>query len=219
MHKLATTVAIVIAATTLANAHNALAAGRTQTIIPLFSQEIVITQPENWAVAYQYHDPKTSSVQFLPAGQTLTDWQEMIAVQAYKGLARHTEYGPEIMLKAIRSELAAHCAGEIVAIPLEPITISGHKASGMLMGCPQASDDFGDFRPGKGEMALYVSIKGRQDFYVIRHAVRGERFQPETPPLNLGNFLDYADKTAPLMLCENGDTIRGCLARDSQPPG
>jgi hypothetical protein len=142
----------------------------------------------------------------------------MVAVQAYRGLARHTEYGPEIMLKAIHSKLAAHCAAEIVTIPLEPITVSGHKASGMLMGCPLASDDFGDFRPGKGEMALYVSIKGRQDFYVIRHAIRSERFQPETPPLNLGNFLDYADKTAPLMLCENGDTIRVCLARDNPLP-
>lgn len=193
--------------------------GQALVMIPMFSQQPALLQPANWALAFQYQDARSATVKFLPSGQDLGGWREMIALQAFKGLAAHTEYGPEIMLRAIRNELAPHCPAGLVAFPLDTMSISGHSASAMLLGCPEADDDFGDFLPGQGEMALYISIKGSEDFYVFRHAIRGARFNPATPPINPENFLDYTERTAPVLLCEKSDNLPACLARSRATSG
>lgn len=187
---------------------------RAFTVIPMFAQSFVLVQPAGWSLAFQYRDENSASVQFLPDGQQFGDWREMIAVQSFRGLAKRTEYGPDVMLRIIRAGLAPHCATEIISSRLDAVTISGYPAHAMLMGCPEALDDFGDFLPGQGEMAVYLSIKGRQDFYVLRHAVRSARFSPHNPPLRPDNIAAMADKIAPLLLCENGEALQACLVRN-----
>jgi len=186
---------------------------RAAVMLPMFSQELILMQPQGWHVGTQHQDAKKAVVEFVPADDTSADWQESLTVEAYKGLAGQTRYGADIILKVIATELAAHCSQPLINMPLEATTVGGYKASVTLLGCPEASADAQELETGQGEIGLYVSIKGRQDFYVIRHSLRGESFDASQPPINPQNFLGYVAKSSPLMLCEIGDTPQTCAHR------
>lgn len=195
----------------------ALAAGRTPVMLPMFSQEIILMQPEGWQVGYQHRDAFQAVVEFEPLGQTSTDTRESLTVEAYRGLAGKTAYGPEIILKTIRTELEAHCSQPVIHMPLEATMIGSYRAYVALLGCPELTDDIENLKAGEGTSGLYVSIKGRQDFYVIRHRLTGEVYDASQPPINPQNFLNYVAKTSPVMLCELGDTQQTCLQRVGTP--
>jgi len=196
----------------------ALAEERSTVMLPMFSQEVILMQPENWHLSYQHQDAKKAVVEFIPADLNSSDREETLTVEAYRGLARLTTYGPEIILKTIGTELAAHCSQPLINMPLEATMVGPYKGYVSLIGCPEASEDNEDTLAGQGQMGLYVSIKGREDFYVIRHRLQGESFEASSPPLNPQNFLNYVAKSSPLMLCELGDTPQSCMQRPATAP-
>lgn len=189
---------------------------RSAVMLPMFSQEIILMQPQDWQVGYQHQDARKATVEFIPSDESGTDWQESLTVEAYKGLAGQTSYGANIILKAIATDLAARCSQPLVNMPLEATMVGRYKGYVTLMGCPEETEDSQSLDAPRGEIGLYVSIKGRQDFYVIRHSLRGESFNASLPPINPQNFLTYVAKSSPLMLCEIGDTPQTCMQRSPE---
>ena len=220
LHRLSTlSGALLLGAVALAPlATPAMAEERATVMLPMFSQEVILMQPENWHVSYQHQDAKKAVVEFIPADLNSSDQEETLTVEAYKGLAGQTTYGPEIILKTIGTELAAHCNQPLINMPLEATMVGPYKGYVSLMGCPEAAEDNEDTRAGQGPIGLYVSIKGRQDFYVIRYRLQGESFEASSPPINPQNFLNYVAKSSPLMLCELGDTPQSCMQRPATAP-
>lgn len=188
-------------------------------MVPQFSQQVVLVKPAHWSLAYRRQDARTDFVQFQPDDPPYPSWHEMIGIQAYRDLARISAYGPQVILRVIRSDLEPHCRMPLVVTDLGTSQISGYPAYGMLMGCPEARDSFGTFLPGLGEMSLYVAIKGRNDLYVIQRARRTAAFSPEHPPITASTYEILLREYAPLLLCEPEDSYQSCTSRPYRLPG
>jgi len=189
-------------------------------VIPMFAQQIVLRQPPDWEVAYLYEDSTTSLAKFVPGNQSLFDWQELLSVEAYKGIATHSTYGPDTMLKAIQGEYASHCASPLMAVQLGAEHINGYDSDTMLLGCPALAEDFDGGVADEGTTGLYIAIRGRQDFYVIHYSTRSSHSNPEQGPITPQNYRDYLARIQPLLLCEPGNDLTACLAhqRPSRHP-
>jgi hypothetical protein len=188
-------------------------------VIPMFTQQIVLRQPPDWEVAYLYEDSTTSLAKFVPTDQSLFDWQEILSVEAYKGIATQSTYGPDTMLKAIQGEYASHCASPLMAVQLGAEYINGYDSDTMLLSCPALAEDFDGGMADEGTTGLYIAVKGRQDFYVIHYSTRSSHDNPDHPPITPQNYRDYLALIQPLLLCEPGDDVTACLAhqRPSRP--
>ena len=182
----------------------------TMAVIPMFAQQIMLQQPAGWELAYLYEDRATSLAKFVPADQTLFDWREMLSAEAYKDIATLSTRGPDTMLRAIQSDYAGHCAEAITAETLDPPFINGYPGAAMLVSCMTLADDFDGGTAAEGIQALVIAIRGREDFYVVRYAVRSPRPDPARPSLSAQNYRAYQELISPLLLCETGDDIRAC---------
>lgn len=181
-------------------------------VIPMFAQQIVLRQPQDWEVAYLYEDSSTSLAKFVPGDQSLFDWQEILSVEAYKGIAAQTTYGPDTMLKAIQGEYASHCASPLSAVQLGAEYINGYDSDTMLLGCPVLAEDFDGGMADEGTTGLYIAIRGRQDFYVIHYSTRSKHGNRDQAPITPQNYRDYLALIGPLLLCEPGNDLSACLA-------
>ncbi len=181
-------------------------------VIPMFAQQIVLRQPTDWEVAYLYEDSTTSLAKFVPTDQSLFDWQKILSVEAYKGIATQSTYGPDTMLKAIQDEYASHCASPLTAMQLGAEYINGYDSDTMLLGCPALAEDFDGGMAEEGTTGLYIAIRGRQDFYVIHYSIRSRHGNPDQPPITPQNYRDYLTLIQPLLLCEPGGDVTACLA-------
>lgn len=188
-------------------------------MLPQFSQQVVLVKPAHWSLAYRRQDARTDFAQFQPDDLPYPAWREMIAVQSFRDLARSSSYGPQVILRVIRSDLEPHCRVPLLVTMLGTSQISSYPAYGMLMGCPEAADGFGTFQPGLGEMSLYIAIKGHHDLYVIQRSRRTLPFSPDNPPITPQDYPLLLREYAPLMLCELEDTYPSCARRSGRLPG
>jgi len=182
----------------------------TYAFLPMFGQQLVIRQPAQWQMVSSFRNEHQEIVQFLPEGEDAEDWAERISIHAYAGIAAHTTYGPDVILRTLGQTLREHCRTEVLTQTLEHLNINGYPAVTRLIGCAQLKETSAE-ATGLGEMGFYLAIKGKQDFYVLGHVLRGSVFSPELAPMNRDNFMAYAEKTSPVMLCAPGNTLEACL--------
>lgn len=178
--------------------------------LPMFSQQIVLRQPEGWQQASGFRDEHREVVEFLPEGEDHDYWTERVRIMAYASIARQTAYGPDVILRTLGQQLHEHCETTVISKSMEHLSISGYAAVTWLIGCPRLRRDSDD-EEAQGEMGFYLAIKGRNDFYVIEHALHTGIFSPGLEPMTQGNFLAYAAKTSPVALCSPGDSLSICL--------
>jgi hypothetical protein len=139
----------------------------TGTAIGQSPQALVVPTPPEFALAWS-HDKPDGSLQmreFVPQGQTVETWQQMITVQHFPKLS---EVEPQALLgRWTQSVLAACPKAQISREPQSPV--NGHLAMRVYVHVTEC----GARAP---ESILAVVIKGADAMHMVQHAWR------PTPP-------------------------------------
>ncbi len=178
----------------------------------IFSQRFVHGLPVGWKPAFERTVGDKYIIEYLPAGQTVDDWREMITVQGFRNLAKVRGASPRRILEGMVEEHRKVCGQRLVVKMLGERRVDSYLAFVAIIGCDGIqSDHFSGLRRGQGEIAYFVAIQGTNDIYLIHRAVRfkvGTSVQQVVDQVTLG-----MGATDPIKLCEPDVPQTACWER------
>lgn len=126
-------------------------------------QALLVSTPAGFQMAYSHAKPDGSMkmMEFVPAGQTVETWQQMITVQHFPKLA---SADPLQLAGTWTQRIAAVCP-KAQASRLQQPTVNGHAAVRVYVHLTECGG-----RPP--ESILTLVIKGQDAMHMIQHAWR-----------------------------------------------
>jgi len=125
--------------------------------------------PDSWVLAYQAQNDSEVIREFIPHGQTVEKWTDMITVQIFPRLVL---VQPEEFLKKIGEESQKVCTD--FRIKIYPIARTDRVTA--LQYCTKYN------KTGLGEITMLLAIKGKNAMYVVQRAWRGAEFKLDKLP-------------------------------------
>lgn len=191
---------------------------RRGAITPVFSQLVAFTIPEGFVHAFENANADNLIMEFVPAGETVQDWKQMVTLTGSKDAARIPQSTAVKLAQSMATELQLRCPQSFAAKPLGRIDANGHEGFAALMGCGSV-----EARPGQqhGETFLLVAIKGAADFYTIQWA---ERSTPvaTAPAMDDSKWLPRLRQLLPLRVCNRvageAPPFPSCVEPAGAPP-
>ena len=129
--------------------------------VPLAGENLLFAPPKDFQEAY--HDDRVGSLtEFVPKGETVDLWTEMITVQVFHGL----KVEPAPFLQTMGRGLAKSCPGFTSPKGILTGQENGYVVSMLVVRCPLNP------ATGKPETTLFRVIKGNDALYSVQHAWR-----------------------------------------------
>lgn len=144
----------------------------SQTSSQVYGQPLALELPENWIKVHDKELGGMHSLEFVPEGQTMSDWSELICLQAFQGMAERLRVVDFLDEFSLRYQEA--CKGEWLYEPLGELEHGAHA----LMGCSRIADQHSRTKNTKlfAEMGYYQVIQGTDELYLIHRSSRGADF-------------------------------------------
>jgi hypothetical protein len=166
----------------------------------LEGENLLFAQPMNFKNAH--HDDRIGSLtEFVPNGESVEDWTEMITVQVFHGL----KVDPAPFLQAMGKGFAKSCPGFNSPKGIVTGQENGYVVSMLVVKCPVNP------ATGKPETTLFRIIKGKDALYSVQHAWR-----------SVASDKDLSDAVLALRkvtVCDTRDPSHPCPSLDSVAPG
>lgn len=161
---------------------------------------LVPPMPAGWVKAYGAQGNGINMVEYVPAGQTVDSWSEMINVEVFHGRGGTS---PESLQQKVTEGLRANCQ----AVQVDSLgrgTTSGLPASRWISYCTLLK------QTGKGEITYFQAISGKANFYLIERALRVPPFALKKPPFNTATLSAWQKFFDQVAVCDSGDSARPC---------
>jgi hypothetical protein len=175
-------------------------------ISPIFGQVVQLASPKGFRIAFE----KTSDSgnlyirELVLEGETVEQWSQMVSVSGVKRLAANPNVTLVQFAGSIAVEFKHACLETFSVKGLGQIKISAQDAIVGVAGCGTVPSGV----TGHSESALFIAIKGSDDYYNIKWAERGP---PSSQPIDLG-YQKWADRFKAL------NPIRICLLVPGEAP-
>lgn len=128
----------------------------------LKGENLIVTPPAGFKVGYKGTNNGMNMMEWVPAGETVQNWSEMITVQIFN---KRADLDPAQFLGRLQQQWLTACQGSKPASILTG-KANGYTASMMMLHCPLLA------ATGKPETTMFRAIKGNDSFYVVQRAVR-----------------------------------------------
>ncbi|MBV8192540.1 MAG: hypothetical protein JO339_35300 [Alphaproteobacteria bacterium] len=125
-------------------------------------ENLLVSMPAGFNSGYQDTRNGMSIQEWVPEGETVQNWSEMVTVQVFHD---RRDLDPRAMLDSIQRGWLKACAGSAAA-PIVTGKVDGYDTAAMVLRCPLNGET------GKPETTAFRAIKGRDSFYVIQRALR-----------------------------------------------
>lgn len=155
-------------------------------------ENLLVTMPSGFKVGFQDSKNGMNMQEWVPAGETVQNWSEMVTVQVF---LKRTDLDPAKMLQSIQKQWQEACKGS-TATPITVDKVNGYPASTTLLRCPLLA------ATGKPETTMFRAIKGNDSFYMVQRAVRAT-----ATPEQLDRMKQYLDKVS---LCDSRSAASPC---------
>ena len=160
------------------------------------AEQLLFAQPKDFKVGY--NSPTTSMTEFVPIGQTVADWTEMITVQIFHNL-KGAE--PARFLQAIGKGYAAGCPGFSSPKGIGTGHSNGYVVSMLVVNCHNNP------HTGKPETTLFRIISGKDALYSVQHAWRSVASDKD--------ISDAAHALSKVTVCDTRGSNHPCPSLDS----
>lgn len=162
-------------------------------IAPIYSSILAYPIAEGFVSAYEVEKDGFYLSEFIPEGQTLEEWQQMITVTGYRGL---TAKGGSPMDHAmvIGQSFQSACPDTFIAWDEGEVQVSGAQSAHLTVF---ACGDTG----GRSEMATVLVVVGPQDVYSLQWAERGPALS-DMPQMDLSIWKPRAEKLLTMKICD-----------------
>jgi len=128
----------------------------------LKGENLIVTPPAGFKVGYKGTNNGMNMMEWVPAGETVQNWSEMVTVQIFN---KRADLDPAQFLGRLQQQWLTACQGSKPASILTG-KANGYTASMMMLHCPLLA------ATGKPETTMFRAIKGNDSFYVVQRAVR-----------------------------------------------
>lgn len=167
-----------------------------RSITPVFGQLVMFSFPKGFKPAFENVNGPQYMQEWVPEGETVKKWTEMITLTGAKDLSGNPNATPQLLANRIAGGFKKDCPESFNAIGLGAIKLSGHDAFAAILSCGIALPTGSPY----SESMLLIVIKGEKDFYTIQWAERGEA---SSTPMKLDDakWATRLNKLSPIKLC------------------
>jgi hypothetical protein len=128
----------------------------------LSNETLLESMPAGFKVGYQVSHNGINMQEWVPEGETVENWSEMITTQVLLGKGN---IDPAQFVNSIGQKWLSGCPGS-TPDAIHSGTANGYPVSMLLLQCPLNPQS------GKPEATLLRAIKGNDSFYVVQRASR-----------------------------------------------
>lgn len=166
---------------------------------PIYSELVIHTLPLDWnpMPADRHDNGPMSTRTYLPKGQTLQDWKDLLTVQSSAGWSKDWRNTPEYFLRGLGQLHQRVCGDQAVFEALGETVVDGHPAYRAIVGCASHPAD-----PKMAEINYFIVVRGTSDLYVFQRGRRVPRFDPATPPMTAANVDALMTDISPIGFCD-----------------
>ena len=159
--------------------------------------------PAGWTLGFQESNEIGHHLEWVPQGQPVKDWRDMIAFQLFPKLI---DIEPDHFLVKMADHYAQSC-DQVLATDIEGTPANGYPGAIRVLACTRNKVT------ELGEITLFRAVMGQEAFYVAQRAWRMAPFSAEAIPVT-GEQLDDGRRLIEYGLaCRSNNPNRPC------PPG
>jgi hypothetical protein len=156
---------------------------------------VAYSLPQGFKPASQEVKRESYIQEFVPLGETVNEWTQMITVTGAKGIAAESNWSPQVFIGHIANGFKNTCRNTFAVKGIEALKVSGYDAYAAVTGCGTLSKEDKTY----SEIALILAIRGSKDFYTIQWAERGPARQ--WPDFDMEIWRAKLDQLAPIKVC------------------
>lgn len=179
-----------------------------QPALPATTERLTVMHPATWQPATSDRRGNVSITRYLPQGQTLENWQELLAVQTFSGLKNAM---PDAFLDRVVQLSRENCE-DPGAGPLSQQSVNNYPTALRVVACPKN-------RQGKGEVTAFLVVAGKDTVYVVQRAWRGQSYDKAAglpvPKEMLTEWLAFMKSVS---LCDLSDPKHVCPPQAADGP-
>ena len=166
------------------------------------TEQLLRPQTKAYVLGHQARQPSTGSIEeYVPKGQSVQDWTEMLTVQDMPGSAH---VAPRTFLDVMAQGWMGACPDGSVTLLREAVE-NGYPVAVMQMTCPNNPGT------GKPEYTWMKGIQGGQRFHLVQKAFR---FTPEREQL-----IPWVKYLSAVVVCDPKDSAHACPVVEAVIPG
>ncbi|MCK6454529.1 MAG: hypothetical protein L6R19_27330 [Alphaproteobacteria bacterium] len=169
-------------------------------------ENLLLEPPAGWELGFSDRDDDQAQYQYLPRGQEIENWTELLTVQVFFALRN---VPPRAVLERMRKGFEANCDGAAAEAPAERM-IAGYPSARQLLLCGRNRAGGGPAGRQRGEIALILAVGGRDALYVVQRAWRGQPFGGPAPAAAralVPGWQQYLDR---VRVCDTRDRAKPC---------
>jgi hypothetical protein len=136
--------------------------------------------PDGWVLGYRAKRGDTTIFEYVPAGETVQNWTEIVTVQVWQGA--RPSWDPEKFVAHIAGTFQRACQ-TFRASPPSVRQIGGYDNASVAVECrdPDRSQAPSQVMLKKIEFLVVRVIRGKDGFYVVQRAWHSDTEQPDSP--------------------------------------
>ncbi len=163
---------------------------------PVTGENLLFAPPKDFKVGYSASHDTALITEFVPDGQTVEDWEQMLTVQVFHGASAD----PATFLQGLGERYMKACPGT-QAKGIFSGHANGYVVSMLLLRCPNNPGT------GKPETTAFRVTRGADALYSVQHAWRRQVSDAE---------VDTAmHALAAAVVCDNRTSMHPCPSLDA----
>ena len=158
----------------------------------LVNENLLTGAPAGYHVGFRNKTDDGLITEWVPAGETVENWTEMVTVQVFY----HLRVSPEAFMSNLETRWVRSCPGAGPAEPIADAVENGYPTLAWLLSCPQNPAS------GKIEITWFKAVQGNDSFYLVQKAFR---FAPSKE--QIGRWVRYLKA---VRVCDSRLADRAC---------
>jgi hypothetical protein len=128
----------------------------------LVNENLLAGAPPGYKIGFQDKKSELQQTEWVPVGQTVDKWTEMLTVQVFYGL----KTTPQQFMRTLEQRWHGACPGAGEAQPIVSGVENGYASLLWILDCPQNPTT------GQLELTWFKGIQGNDSFYVVQKAFK-----------------------------------------------
>ncbi len=163
----------------------------------LVDENLITKVPAGYKLGFQQATDQMKMMEFIPEGESVEDWSEMITIQMFDPANRNEEFYER--LDSLVKEACEDGSTHVTATREE----NGYPVKVFQMYCPE------NLKTGMGEVTFLKTIEGKDKFYVVQKAWRTEKYSDDDT-LTEEDYVTWIQYLKAVYVCDSRVESRKC---------
>lgn len=174
----------------------------TAASVQIFDIRFTHQLPAGWKLGHEQQNSRVLLREYVPAGQSVHEWREMITLQVFRNLGQYPQAEPGAFVVRLAGLMQRSCEDQLVYQRLGQRRIGSVTGETAILGCRRMNRDSpSGLRRGQGELAVYLVFQAENHLLLLHRASRGPAFEATNAPIGPANAEELLKSMEPLRIC------------------